>query len=317
MIKHLKTIALVLSWSPLFLSGQTLKKPMQDTHYPYPVKMLELPKQLYLAYADEGKGKETLIFIHGLGSYLPAWKKMVDDLRKDHRCIVVDLPGYGKSGQGDWAYDLDFFATCIEQMIQQLNLKKASLVGHSMGGQISMTIALRHPKWLKKLILLAPAGIETFTEQDRKWFDTYVTPSILKATSAEQIERNFNVNFYGAKMPQDARFMFEDRLQLRETQAYDQYCTMIPKCVQGMLKQPVFDHLAEIKVPTLVFFGEDDLLIPNRILHPTLNVATIAQQSEKSIPNSQLIMVPQCGHFVLWDAAMTVNASIRKFFKTK
>lgn len=310
----------VLLWSiclmPFSLYSQTTMPGMEEFKYPYAVHQVELPNQVTLAYADEGTGKNTLVFIHGLGSYLPAWKKVVDDLRQDYRCIVVDLPGYGKSAHGDWAYNMDFFADCINALVKKLKIRKAHLVGHSMGGQISMTLALRQPKWLQKLVLLAPAGFETFTDQDRAWFTQFVTPANFKAAPPAQVEQNFNVNFYGAKMPADARFMYEDRLALSKTNAYDHYCNMIPKCVQGMLQQPVHARMNEIKNPTLIFYGKEDLLIPNRILHPKLSVQEVAEQG-KLIPNSQLIMVPQCGHFVLWDGAATVNSNIRKFLGFK
>ena len=301
---------------PFFVYSQTQVKSMEDIQYPFAVKKITLPNQVNIAYADEGKGKTTIIFIHGLGSYLPAWKKVVDELRQDYRCIVVDLPGYGKSGRGDWSYDMAFFADCIEAMVKKLKLRKVSLVGHSMGGQISLTLALRQPQWLQKLVLLAPAGFETFTEADRAWFSQYVTPAVFKVTPVAQIERNFDVNFYGAKMPADARFMYEDRLLMRETSEFDQYCNMIPKCVQGMLQQPVADRLHEIKIPTLIFYGNDDLLIPNRILHPKLSVEAVAKQGQQQLPQSQLVMVPKCGHFVLWDGAATVCASIKTFLNT-
>lgn len=310
----------VMLWSicliPFSLYSQTTMPSMEEFKYPYVVHQVELPNQVTLAYADEGTGKNTLVFIHGLGSYLPAWKKVVDDLRQDHRCIVVDLPGYGKSAQGNWVYDMNFFADCINALVKKLKIRKASLVGHSMGGQISMTLALRQPKWLQKLVLLAPAGFETFTDQDRTWFTQFVTPVNFKAAPPAQIEQNFNVNFYGAKMPVDARFMYEDRLALSKTRAYDHYCNMIPKCVQGMLQQPVHARMGEIKQPTLIFYGNEDLLIPNRILHPKLTIREVAEQGHR-IPNSQLIMVPQCGHFVLWDGAATVNSNIRKFLGIK
>jgi pimeloyl-ACP methyl ester carboxylesterase len=111
--------------------------------------------------------------------------------------------------------------------------------------------------------------------------------------------------------------MYEDRLLMRETAEFDQYCNMIPKCVQGMLQQPVFDRLAEIKTPTLVFYGNDDLLIPNRILHPKLSVEAVAKQGQEKLSQSQLVMVPQCGHFVLWDGAKTVVKSMQIFLNTK
>ncbi|MBZ0243550.1 MAG: alpha/beta hydrolase, partial [Bacteroidales bacterium] len=66
-----------------------------DIPYPFELHKVQLSNEVNLAYVDEGTGKETIIFIHGLGSYLPAWKKNIEVLRNDYRCIAIDLPGYG------------------------------------------------------------------------------------------------------------------------------------------------------------------------------------------------------------------------------
>ena len=69
---------------------------MDELNYKHPVKKVKLPASGYtIAYTDEGRGEKTIIFIHGLGSYLQAWIKNVEDLKKDYRCISIDLPGYG------------------------------------------------------------------------------------------------------------------------------------------------------------------------------------------------------------------------------
>ncbi|MDO8897890.1 MAG: alpha/beta fold hydrolase [Bacteroidales bacterium] len=67
--------------------------------YPFDVKKVQIDENTEIAYIDEGSGKETIIFIHGLGSYLPAWKKNIEGLSSDFRCIAIDLPGYGKSSK--------------------------------------------------------------------------------------------------------------------------------------------------------------------------------------------------------------------------
>ena len=71
-----------------------------DLTYPFPTHKLQLAEDLELAYFDEGKGNEVILFIHGLGSYAPAWKKNIESLSKDYRCLAIDLPGYGKSSKG-------------------------------------------------------------------------------------------------------------------------------------------------------------------------------------------------------------------------
>ncbi len=286
---------------------------MQEWNYPYEVQKIVLSDTLDIAYIDEGKGETTLVFIHGLGSYLKAWNKTVDGLKTHYRCIALDLPGYGKSTQGDYPYDMAFFPKSIRTFLDSLQLEKVVLVGHSMGGQIAIHTVLQDDSRIEKLILMAPAGFETFTQEQKQWFANFVTPEVVKATPEAQIIRNFEINFH--QMPEDARFMIDDRMTMRETPAYDHYCNMIPKCVKGMLEQPVFDQLSQIKIPTLVLFGENDLLIPNAFLHANLTTLEVAQKGQSQIPNSQLQMIPKAGHFVQWEQATQVNQLIRAFLK--
>ncbi len=287
------------------------QKSMQDWVYPYEVHRAQVNDRLEIAYVDEGQGETTLLFVHGLGSYLKAWTKNIDLLRADYRCIALDLPGYGKSGKGDYAYSMTFFADAIQDFIRKMELKNVILVGHSMGGQISMHLALRDISELQKLILIAPAGFETFTEGERQWFKNIYNAAFIKATPVDQIRRNFEVNFHA--MPEDAAFMIEDRLYMRETIEYDAYCEMIPQCVQGMLQEPVFEQLTGIKLPTLILYGANDLLIPNKLLHPAQTTAQVAESGHERIPNSALQLLDACGHFVQWECAARVNEAIRTF----
>lgn len=291
---------------------------MDSLHYPFSTKTIDLSDSVSIAYIDEGEGSETLLFIHGLGSYLPAWRKNIKELRKHYRCIALDLPGYGKSSRGAYPYDMSFFADQVHQFLRKLSLKKPVVVGHSMGGQIALTLALQHPDQVDRLVLVAPAGFETFTDQERTWFQQVYTPAVVRATPPAQIERNFALNFYEGVFPEDAHFMFEDRLRMRaDTALYDDYCQMIPQCVQGMLQEPVFDQLSDIKLPTLILYGRGDLLIPNTLLHTDLTTEEVAQAGHQQLPDSQLQLLDACGHFVQWECSEAVNAAIKSFITKK
>lgn len=286
---------------------------MKDWQYPYPVKTVVLSDSSQIAYVDQGKGEKTLVFVHGLGSYLRAWQKNIDALQTDYRCIALDLPGYGKSADAEGAQSMDFFSDVLIDFMKQLELENVVLIGHSMGGQISIHTALKKSELLDKLVLVAPAGFEEFTEKDHTFFKTFVTPGIIKASTIAQIEKNFHLNFYD--MPDDAQFMIEDRLYMRETEAYDRYCGMIPKCVLGMLGAPVFDRLSEIELPTLIFYGANDALIPNKYLHPELTVEKVAESGAKQFKNAELHFVDKAGHFVQWEGNEEVNEKIRLFVR--
>ncbi|MFC1852317.1 alpha/beta fold hydrolase, partial [candidate division CSSED10-310 bacterium] len=62
-----------------------------DLQYPYPVKTLTVQDSIKVAYVDEGTGEQTLIFIHGLGSYLPAWQKNINALKERYQTLLKIL----------------------------------------------------------------------------------------------------------------------------------------------------------------------------------------------------------------------------------
>lgn len=284
---------------------------MQDIPYPTDTKTVTLPSGIDMAYLDRGEGPYTLVFLHGLGANLKAWQKNVDSLSAHYRCIALDLPGYGKSGKGDYPYGMAFFAGAVRAFCDTLDLQNVVLVGHSMGGQVALTMALADTSRLAKLVLIAPAGIETFSAAEAGWLKTVYTSAVIQNTPPEQIRKNFLLNFY--QWPDDAEFMYEDRLFLRETAEYLDWCAMLPKCVAGMLDEPVFDQLEQVSLPSLILFGENDALIPNTFLHKNQTTAQIAALAHSKIPGSQLRQIPECGHFVQWEQAEKTNRAIRDF----
>ncbi|MEO1051906.1 MAG: alpha/beta hydrolase [Bacteroidota bacterium] len=285
---------------------------MDDLTYPFEVKKIKIRDDVEMAYMEQGSGSQTIIFIHGLGSYGPAWKKNVEMLSKQYRCIAVDLPGYGKSSKGNYEGSMAFFAEVLRDFIDALSLDKVTLVGHSMGGQISIVTSLFYPEKIEKLVLIAPAGFETFDEGEKDWFRSILTARAVQVTPPMQIEINFAYNFYD--MPDDAQYMIKDRIAMRSAKDFEGYCYIIPQCVRGMVDQPVFEELSKITQPTLIIFGDSDNLIPNRFLNGG-RTETIAKAGHEQIKDSKLVMVPKAGHFVMYEKANVVNQEIATFLQ--
>ena len=112
--------ALITSCSPY--KDISEMKTMNELDYGYEVKHARLSDDINLAYIDEGNGNETIIFIHGLGSYIPAWKKNINELSKSYRCIAIDLPGYGKSSKNPHSGLMSFYAKVVAEFIDELKL---------------------------------------------------------------------------------------------------------------------------------------------------------------------------------------------------
>lgn len=263
---------------------------------------------LEIAYIKEGQGKETIVFIHGLSSNADAWSRNIEVLKEKYTCVALDLPGFGKSSKVAEAYTPDYYAEVVVKLIDKLKLKNVSVAGHSMGGQAAIKLAVHHPEKLNKLILIAPAGIEAFNEQQSFLLKNAVTADVLSKTTDEQIDRNYQLNFF--KLPEEAQKMIADRKKIKQAVDFPEYCEAIVKSIAGMLDYPTHAELNLIGLKTLVVFGENDNLIPNRYLNPNLTISLVGNSAKEKIKNSTLHFIPESGHFVHFEKPTEVNRII-------
>ena len=288
---------------------------LDDMNYMHSVKKVHLPKNGFdIAYTDEGKGEKTIVFIHGLGSYLQAWIRNVDELKANYRCISIDLPGYGKSSKQPHSGAMTLYADVINELVAELGLNKVILAGHSMGGQISITTSLLYPSIVEKMVLVAPAGFERFNKGQSQWFRDVMTFDGVRLTTTEAIQNNLASNFY--HLPAEADFMVTDRISMRSASDFYGYVYAVVQSVNGMVSNPVIDYLSDVKTPTLILFGENDNLIPNRFLNPG-RTSEIANYGASQIKNSKLVMVPKCGHFMMFERPDVFNSEVRAFLNAK
>src|SRR5436190_1892092 len=115
-----------------------------EMNYHYPVQYVSLFNDIEICYIDEGKGAETLLFIHGMAYYGNVWFLQIEQLKKKYRCIAVDLPGCGLSSRGDYPYSMLFYSEVIAKFCAALQLDNVILCGHSMGGHVGIVTALRY-----------------------------------------------------------------------------------------------------------------------------------------------------------------------------
>lgn len=298
----------------ILFSCSTTKLPsvtsFKEINYGKQVQYIQLD-DIQLAYTEEGsEHQQTILFIHGLGSYLPAWKKNTEVLSKRYRCIAIDLPGYGHSSKGNYDYSMTFFANVISEFAQMKGLQKIHLAGHSMGGQIALTLALTQPELVDRLILVAPAGFETFNKGQRQWFRDVMTVDGVRLTTVEQIRLNLAYNFYD--LNEDAQFMIDDRIAMRSAVDFVPYCYAIAESVSGMVDQPVYDFLPQIQHKTLCVFGANDNLIPNRFLNAG-RTEDVAKKGAERLPNCKLEVLPKAGHFVMFEKYEVFNKLVEQF----
>ena len=297
-------------FSLLVTSLSAQEKISETVTYDLPVKTIQINSDT-IAYADNGGGEKTLLFVHGLSSNLDSWKKNIAGLSSDYRCIAVDLPGYGKSSRSKTDYSLAEYADILNKMVEKMGLENVVLAGHSMGGQIAMHSVLKYPDSYKKLILIAPAGIETFKAEEAAVMKASYTPAMVVATSDEQVLANYKLNFYS--FPEDAQAMVDDRIAMKSAADFPEYAETVVNNIHAMLAEPVIDRIGEIEVPVLMIFGKNDMLIPNKYFHPSESIDSLIETSREIFNNIEVRTINEAGHFVNFEQAEKVNKEIRDF----
>ncbi|MFT6451586.1 MAG: pimeloyl-ACP methyl ester carboxylesterase [Halocynthiibacter sp.] len=262
-----------------------------------------------LHYTDEGTGP-VIVMIHGLGSQLRSFTMAMSELlATDHRVIVMDRPGMGYSDRPSSASaSLDAQAGYIEEMIDALGLEKPLIVGHSLGGAISMALALRAPDKIRGLALLAPllrdpsAPAEVFARLKinsnamRSFIaHTLAVPASIRnqAIVAEQvfgpdpIPADYTVNGGGLLSLQPKSFFNTSR----------DYVTVGPSI------QAQTPRYGEIKVPVQILYGTEDR---------TLNFQEQGVQTNADHPQFKLELVEGAGHMLPTNYPERSDAFVRR-----
>ena len=236
-------------------------------------------------------------------------------MSSSYKCVGIDLPGYGWS---DKQVDtkgkdrLQFYADAISEFLKKKKIKRVVLVGHSMGGQIAVITALQN-KRVKKLVLVAPAGLETFTEKEGQLLIGATLPSVFEKQDEVIIRNNFKLNFF--QQPSDVEQLIQDRLRMKTCGDFKLYCETISAGVKGMLAHPVKDSLQYLSMPVLIVFGANEGLIPNKYLHPLLKTDELAKQSAGLIPDCKVKMIEKAGHMIQFEKSNETNLHIKNFLQ--
>jgi pimeloyl-ACP methyl ester carboxylesterase len=214
-------------------------------------------------YLEKGEG-EPVILIHGFLYHTVMWKKNIDDLAKKFKVYAVDLWGWGYSERlKENEYSFDRYGKQIVGFMDALNIKKATLVGQSMGGGISVYVAAHYPERVDRLILVDPAVIP------------YPMTTIGKIYQLPFIGEFMNAIPGNALMENNIKTIwFYDK-----NKATEEYCKEVlqPLSIKGsyaglmfiirnVLKEPYVEKeanlLAKMAIPTLIIHGREDNAVP-------------------------------------------------------
>lgn len=125
-----------------------------------------------LRIADTRKGEKTLLLLHGYLESLDVWEDFAKLLSKEYRVVAMDLPGHGISQVMGPVHTMTFLADTVVGVLDELEIEKATIVGHSMGGYVALETLRQHPDRLEGIVLLSstpnPDSPEKLVDRDRE-----------------------------------------------------------------------------------------------------------------------------------------------------
>lgn len=246
-------------------------------------------------YHEAGDGP-ALLLIHGSGPGVTAWANYQHNLpvfAEHYRCIALDLPGYGKSA-GREGQPIEVCIAATLELMDALNIASAHIIGNSLGGLVGSHIAARSPEKVERFVTIGGVGLNLFS--------AFPGEGISLLTAFIEDPTRDRVKQWLSSMVYDQSLITDELVERRYTQALQPSTFAATK--QLYAKEAIealaafreaegsiatISHLPNVKAPTLITWGRDDRVTP-------LDIGLIPM---RIIPNAELHVFPQCGHWAM------------------
>ena len=221
-----------------------------------------------------GQG-EPVVLVHGLSGSTLWWNRTVPALAARYRVYLVDLPGFGSMRRAEGGFVLSEAAGWLSSWMETVGLERAHLVGHSMGGYISIVLAAKRPELVRRLVLVAPAGVPV----------------------------GRSVHGYLLPLLRAGRYMTPGFLPVLARDALRTGPLTLLGAAREILAEDVRSHLRGIEAPTLLIWGQWDTLVP----------PSAGDVMREEIPMSRLLVIEGAGHVPMFERAAETNAALLAF----
>jgi len=258
--------------------------------------------ELKLYYEISGDG-DPIIFIHGLGSSTRDWEFQVEEFSKEHKVVVFDVRGHGKSDKPPGPYSLPLFARDTADLIKTLDIGPAHVVGismggmiGSMGGMIGLQLAIDQPNLVRSLVVVnsgAELTIKNYKDRLQVW-QRLLIPRFLGMRKMGEV---LSGRLFPKAEQSDLRLIFIDRWAENDPKAYRE-------SFKALVGWSVIDRLKEIECPVLVVAADEDYT----------PLETKAAYVEK-LKQGELVVIKDSRHPTPVDQPEEFNRVLREFLK--
>lgn len=269
-------------------------KPVPEGHY------ATLANGYRVHYLDEGRGP-VLVLLHGSGNGACGISNFRGNIpalvAAGYRVIAPDLIGFGYSDKpSDVGYPLSFFIECVKQALDAIGVDKYTLIGNSLGGAVALGFALAHPQNVERLVLMAPGGLNDLP--DYLAMPGMAAMFALYGSGKPVTEAEIKAFFIKAFVVNPACVtdaLVHERCEMAKGQN--------PQAIKTMKVPNMTERLGEIECPALTLWGLNENMMPDS------GIMRLA----KGLKHGRMVLVPQCGHWVMIEHPALFNRTVIDF----
>jgi 2-succinyl-6-hydroxy-2,4-cyclohexadiene-1-carboxylate synthase len=256
----------------------------------------------YIQVGDPSR--PVIIFLHGFLGNSVDWHQYLAWLSEEYCCLAIDLPGHGQTRvDGDESnYSIPKCADGIIGLLNELEIKKAHLVGYSMGGRLALHLALHHPRRWNKLVLESTSpGLQIDNEKKERWKDDQALAAKLENGEIKDFVNAWYAQPIFTSLHHHPRFI-ELKKSRWENDRFE-----LARCLRGMStgkQTSLWNKLAQIQIPVLMLVGEYD---------PKYKI--IANEMKKICSKLQVRVVENCGHMIHFENPHLFAHYVKHFLK--
>ncbi len=240
-------------------------------------------------YVNYGKGSDALLLIHGWTMNLDSWRDQVSDFAKRNRVIALDLPGHGQSDKPQVTYSMDLFARAVEAVMRDAKVKRAVLVGHSMGTPVARQFYRKYPDKTLAIVIvdgaLRPFGDKAFIDRLIAGFrgPNYrdAVGQMLTAISVPNLSADATARI--------------------KASSFNTPQHVIVSAMEGMADPSIWGE-DKINVPVLAIMAKNPFYPPN-----------VEESFRALAPNMDFQMWDGVGHFIMMEKPNEFNAAVLQF----
>lgn len=246
-----------------------------------------------LDYEDYGSGK-VLLMLHGLGSTKKDWDAQVPFFSKNFRVITVDLRGHGNSTKPQDAYGVHLMTEDIKCFLDALEIKKATLIGFSMGGAVAFDFAVKYPENLENLVIVNSGP--DFNDMGQIGEDLLNgRTKFLETKGLDALAKEISFNMFPEDSQIDLRNEFEERCKQNDYNAYYKSFTTLMSWGLG-------EKLKDIKTRTLVVASDMDY-----------TPVSFKEDYVSRLQNAKLVVIENSRHGAVIDQPEAFNNALLNF----